>query len=174
MDLRPYLESIRYELVVAAEAGGDQARELAERLTATLESATRLALLNALSDAADEITRDLAPGSVEVRLRGVDPAFAVTPPPSDRRWEEEGTEPAPSVPSVAPFDDGGGTSRINVRLPDQLKTRVEDAAGREGLSVNAWLVRAAVAALETRHLPPAASRDSHTGAGGNSLTGWVR
>ena len=175
MDLRPYLESLRYELVVAADAGGDEARELAERLTPALESATRLALLNALSDAADEITRDLAPGSVEVRLRGVDPTFVVTPPPADHpdRHGAEGAATAPVVPSMAPLDDSGGTSRINVRLPDALKQRVEEAAGREGLSVNAWLVRAAAAALEQRP-PPAAGRDSRAAAEGRSFTGWVR
>jgi hypothetical protein len=173
MDLRPYLESLRYELVVAAEAGGDEARELAERLTSTLTSATRLALLNALSDAADEITRDLAPGSVEVRLRGVDPTFVVTPPPSEQYWED-GATPAPVVPPVAPHDDSGGTSRINVRLPDQLKQRVEEAAGREGLSVNAWLVRAAAAALEPPPHPPVASQGSRATASGRTFTGWVR
>ncbi|MEU7633406.1 hypothetical protein AB0C34_26085 [Nocardia sp. NPDC049220] len=174
MDLRPYLESLRYELVVAAEAGGDEARELAERLTSTLGSATRLALLNALSDAADEITRDLAPGSVEVRLRGVDPTFVVTPPPSEQEHRTEGAISTPVVPLVAPLDDSGGTSRINVRLPDQLKQRVEEAAGREGLSVNAWLVRAAAAALEPQPLPPVASRGSRTTAGGQTFTGWAR
>src|SRR6187455_2408453 len=83
MDLSPYVDGIRRELSVAAEAGGEDARALAERLTAPLESAVRLALLEALSAAADEITRDLAPGSVEVRLRGRDPDFVVTPPPAE-------------------------------------------------------------------------------------------
>jgi hypothetical protein len=81
MDLTPYIDNLRRELAVAAEAGGEDARALAERLTAALESAARLALLEALSAAADEITTDLAPGSVEVRLRGRDPGFVVTPPP---------------------------------------------------------------------------------------------
>ncbi|TMR25926.1 hypothetical protein ETD85_44320, partial [Nonomuraea zeae] len=81
MDLAPYVDRLRRELAVAAGAGGEDARALAERLAAPLESATRLALLEALSAAADEITRDLAPGSVEVRLRGRDPGFVVTPPP---------------------------------------------------------------------------------------------
>jgi hypothetical protein len=82
MDLMPYVEKLRRELAVAAEAGGPDARALAERLTGPLESAARLALLEALSAAAGEITRDLAPGSVDVLLRGGDPAFIVTPPPA--------------------------------------------------------------------------------------------
>src|ERR1700750_3308904 len=83
MDLTPHVEQIRGQLAVAAEAGGEDARALAERLTAPLESAIRLTLLDALSAAADEITRDLAPGSVELRLRGRDPSFGVTPPPAE-------------------------------------------------------------------------------------------
>jgi hypothetical protein len=164
-------------LVATAEAAGDEARALAERLTSTLDSAARLSLLNALSDAVDEITRDLAPGSVEVRLRGVDPSFVVTPPPADRGWSDGAAQVpsmAPMAPSPVPFDDGGGTSRINVRLPDQLKQRVEEAAGREGLSVNAWLVRAAAAALEPRSGPAIAGRDTPDPPGGRSFTGWVR
>ena len=70
MDLGVYVENLRRELAVAADAGGDEARALAERLVAPLESSIRLTLLEALSAAADEITRDLAPGSVQVRLRG--------------------------------------------------------------------------------------------------------
>lgn len=61
MDLTPYVDNLRRELAVAAEAGGEEARELAERLTAPLESATRLTMLNVLSAAMDEITRELAP-----------------------------------------------------------------------------------------------------------------
>lgn len=61
MDLTPYVETLHRELAVAAEAGGEEARVLAERLTAPLESATRLAMLHVLSAAMDEITRELAP-----------------------------------------------------------------------------------------------------------------
>ena len=88
----PYVENLRRELAVAAEAGGPEARALAERLTGPLESAARLALLEALSAAAGEITRDLAPGSVDVVLRGGDPAFVVTPPPGPPREDVAGTE----------------------------------------------------------------------------------
>ena len=79
MDLQPYVDRVRHELEVAAAAGGPDAEALAERLTAPLDSAIRLALLEALSDAAQEITREMAPGSVDVRLRGRDPEFTVSP-----------------------------------------------------------------------------------------------
>jgi hypothetical protein len=170
MDLTPYVDNLRRELAVAAEAGGDEARALADRLTAPLDSALRLTLLEALSAAADEITRDLAPGSVEVRLRGRDPGFVVTTPPA---FDHDGP-PEPDAPAVAagPVADDGGTSRVNLRLPDQLKARAEEAATREGLSLNAWLVRAAASALQPggRDRGPA----PRVTPGGQRYTGWVR
>ncbi|WP_329124640.1 hypothetical protein [Streptomyces sp. NBC_01353] len=175
MDLTPYVDNLRHELGVAAEAGGDEARALADRLTGQLESAARLTLLNALSDAMDEITRDLAPGSVDLRLRGLNPEFVVTAPPAVDVFEEVDT-PVPAPPVAAPVEvEDGATSRINFRPPAQLKVRVEEAASREGLSVNAWLVRAVTAALE----PGAAGRGrkGSTGLGpgvGQGFTGWVR
>src|SRR5437588_11084982 len=81
MDLRQHIDSIQSQLAAAAEAGGDEARALAERLVAPLDAAIRLALQDLLAAAAEEITCELAPGSVELRLRGRDPEFVVTPPP---------------------------------------------------------------------------------------------
>jgi hypothetical protein len=167
MDLTPYVENLRRELAVAADAGGEEARALAERLSAPLESAVRLTLLDALSAAADEITRDLAPGSVELRLRGGEPSFAVAPAPADE--PAEGTsEPAP----LPPEGDEGETARINLRLPGQLKAGVERAAGRDGLSVNAWLVRVTAAALNRND--PDRRRPQRGGRIGDSYSGWVR
>lgn len=157
MDIRPFVDGLRQDLLVAAEAGGDEARALAERLTGPLDSAARLALLGALSMAADEITRDLAPGSVEVRLRGVDPSFVVTVAPPN-------ATPAP----VEPVADDGPAARINFRPPEGLKNRIDEAAARDGLSVNAWLVRVVGAALQSTSDRPAPS------AGTNHHLGWVR
>ncbi|MEU9299777.1 hypothetical protein [Streptomyces sp. NPDC048269] len=188
MDLTPYVDNLRHELGVAAEAGGDEARALAERLSAPLESAARLTLLNALSDAMEEVTRDLAPGSVHVRLRGLDPEFMVSAPPTPDTFDEgyapvAPPPPAPTPPAPVDIEDGA-TSRINFRPPAQLKVRVEEAASREGLSVNAWLVRAVAAALEPTAnrgtgdsgRAPAAGQGftGRTPAAGQGFTGWVR
>src|SRR4051812_13842065 len=118
MDLTPYAENLRRELAVAAEAGGEEARTLAERLAAPLDSAVRLMLLDALSAAAGEITRELAPGSVELRLRAGEPDFAVTMPAP----VEPGDEPVPAPPPAE--GDESATARINLRLPEQLKAGV--------------------------------------------------
>ncbi|GLY97799.1 hypothetical protein [Actinoplanes sp. NBRC 103695] len=166
MDITPYVEQLRAELANAAELGGPEARALAERLTAPMESAFRLALLDALGSAADEITTEMAPGSVQVRLRDRAPVFVVTLPPTD--------EVAPEAPAPPPpvTDSDDAVSRINLRLPDQLKTRIEEAAGRDGLSVNAWLVRAASAAV---HQPTAASpQGRRITLGSDRFTGWAR
>ncbi len=170
MDLTPHIDALRHELAVAAEAGGPDARALAERLTAPLESAVRLALLDALSAAAAEITRDLAPGSVDLRLRGREPSFVVTPPPTDHLPQD--SDPAPVPPRVPPDGEEGAMARINLRLGEDLKGRVEDAARAAGLSVNAWLVRSAAAALvaDERGRPP----ERRVARGGERYTGWVR
>jgi hypothetical protein len=169
--LSHYIESLQRQLVVAAEAGGDEARALGERLIAPLEAAIRLTLLDALTAAAEEITCDLAPGSVEVRLRGSDPEFAVTAPPADRA-DGGDHEQGPSLPRVPADGDEGGMARINLRMPDHLKTRIERAAGGEGLSVNAWLVRAAGAALERAE--PGRPREPRAPLGAQRYTGWAR
>jgi hypothetical protein len=167
MELSQYVERLHHELQVAAEAGGEDARALAQRLTAPLDSATRLVLLEAMAAAADEITRDLAPGSVEVRLRGSNPSFVVTPAPAEEAFEDRTGLRSPA-PAIRAEGDEGGTARINLRLPESLKTRAEEAAEKEGLSVNAWLVRAVAGALEPDETRRPAPR------GRQSYTGWVR
>ncbi|MFN8156082.1 MAG: toxin-antitoxin system HicB family antitoxin [Candidatus Nanopelagicales bacterium] len=160
MDLTPYVAQVREQLLSAAESGGDEARALADRLAASLDSAVHLALLEAISAAAAEITAELAPSSVEVRLRGRDPELVVlTPPPA---------------PEPAPVDEPVGTddtplARINLRLPQDLKDRVEDAARGAGVSVNTWLVRSAAAGLSR-----GVSGRVTTTPGGTRFSGWVR
>ena len=159
MDLQPYVDAVRHELNLAAAAGGAEAQALAYRLSAPLESAIRLALLEALSAAVEEITSELAPRSVEVRLRGRDPEFVVSAPLDE-----------PSVHGsfdVAFGDDDGGTWRITLRLPESLRAAVEAATRHDGSSLNAWLVRAVAAAVQAK-----AGRATRGNA--RQVTGWVR
>jgi len=115
----------------------------------------RLSLLEALSAAAEEITRELAPRSVEVRLRGREPEFIVSDP-----FDEPAQDPFLTV------DDDGGTWRVTLRLPEGLRAAVEAAARRDGSSLNSWLVRAAAAAAQSTRQPPTATR--------HHVSGWVR
>lgn len=167
MNLSSYVEDVRRHLLLAAEAGDEETRAVAERLVAPLEAALLLNLQHALSAAAEEITRELAPGSVELRLRGRDPEFVVTPPPAEPVADSR-PEPTPPVA----FEDDGALWRINVRMPDRLKPSIERAARREGLSVNAWLVRAAAAALGRSETERSQERRAPQSA--QHHTGWAR
>ena len=168
MDLTQYVDTIHAQLDAAAEAGGEDARELARRLAAPLDSAIRLALQDALAAAAEEITVELAPGSVELRLRGREPQFVVTAPPS-----APSEEPAEADVAPPPSGEGDDTiARINLRMPEHLKARVEQAADGEGLSVNAWLVRAAAARLDRRE--GAHHRTQRSSWGPQRYQGWAR
>jgi HicB family len=174
MDLTSYVNNLGREFATLAEAGGEEARALVERLTGSLESAIRMTLLEALSGAADEITRELAPGSVELRLRGRDPNFVVTLPPAEPLEPTAEDTAAAGAPEGLLIAEDGPAARINVRLPEQLKAAIEDAAAKEGRSVNAWLARAAAATL---HRSDRDRRLELPGGGRRArqrFTGWVR
>ncbi|KIZ14875.1 hypothetical protein [Streptomyces natalensis] len=173
MDLTPYIDNLRSELMAAAKS--DEATALAERLVASVAAATRLTMLEVLSAAADEITQDLVPGSVEVRLRGRDPDFVVTLPDAHEEFAGDGITAPPGRPvaesqPLVPSGLEGPVSRINFRPPEPLKQRIEEAAAEEGLSVNAYLVGVTTAALADtqnhRRARRAAGRDKR-------FTGWV-
>ncbi|MDQ4117229.1 MAG: hypothetical protein M3235_09745, partial [Actinomycetota bacterium] len=92
MELDEYVDRLRTEFAAISEVAGDDVREVAERLVGPLDSAVRLVLLEALAAAADEITLELVPGSVHLRLRGSSPDFVVTTPPA--------TGPVPAAPET--------------------------------------------------------------------------
>ncbi|MEF2978030.1 toxin-antitoxin system HicB family antitoxin [Subtercola sp. YIM 133946] len=169
MNLDRYVSDLRQQLSATAATGSDATRALAEQLSLSLDAATRLVLLDALSEAAGEITRDIAPGSVELRLRGRDPEFAVSVAPQAAFVDRSAEVPAAVEPDPEPRDDTS-TSRTTLRLPDQLKARAEEAAVRDGLSLNTWLVRAIADSLE----PRARRGGAREGRTNNSFTGWAR
>jgi hypothetical protein len=162
MELGQYVADLQHQLVDAAVNGAEETRAVAERLAAGLDAATRLVLLDALSAAAAEITRDLAPGSVDLRLRGREIEFVVAQPSIEPDGDEQHT-PAVEL-------DDASTSRTTLRLPDALKVRVDEAAAADGLSVNTWLVRAIAAALQPKQRR-SAQRTLRTG---DNFAGWAR
>jgi len=162
MELGQYVGDLQRQLVDAVENGAEDTRAVAERLAAGLDAVTRLVLLDVLSAAAGEITRDLAPGSVDLRLRGREIEFVVTQPHTEPDSDERHA-------STVDLDDAS-TSRTTLRLPDAIKARVDDAAAADGLSVNTWLVRAIAAALEPKQRR-SAQRTLRTG---DNFAGWAR
>jgi hypothetical protein len=146
MDLSPYLDGLRRDLAASAAPGGPDIVRAAELLGGSIEASARLALLEALSDAAADITTQLNAASVEVRMRGRDAEFVVTEAPPS----------APSAPQATPQPDGegGDITRLTLRMPESLKELVERIAASEGISVNAWLVRAIMWAAQASQAPP--------------------
>jgi predicted HicB family RNase H-like nuclease len=146
MDLTPYIDALQRDLAAGAAPGGPDVVRAAEILAGSLDASARLCLLEALSEAAAEITTKLGMATVDVRLRGREADLTVT----DITLTQE--QPVASPP---PAGDGG-LARITLRLPENLKEQAERAAATEGISVNAWLVRAvAVAVTGDRPNPPA-------------------
>ena len=150
MQLQRYVDALKADLTAVAELGDDATAQAATRLVVSLQASIGLRLLDALSEAALELTDRLPSGHVEVRLAGQDPELIFV-----------GDEP--ETASAAAAEDGH-TARISLRLPETLKTAVESAAAREGVSVNTWIVRAL-----TR-----STTSGTTVQSGNRLQGWAR
>ncbi len=162
MDLSPFIDQLRRDLVAAADTGTDAVRTAAGHLAAALDPAARIVLLDALVSVADELTS----GSdviVDVRLRGRDVVLALqhaVPVPPE--------PPTPPAPPSPPSEVEEGTARVSLRLPETLKSRAEEAAAIDGISLNTWLVRAAALVLDGSARSPLTPRRR-----GNRLSGWA-
>jgi hypothetical protein len=164
MDLTDYVDALRGSLTTAAAAGGARTQETARLLADTIEPAVRLALIDALSAMAAEVTATLDGTLVDIRLRGRDPEVVVVPAAHDPHPHP--TADAVGEPADDPADDGS-MARISLRLPDALKARAETAAAAAGTSLNTWLVRAVTAAVREPSPPP-------SGRGPRRYTGFAR
>lgn len=138
MELTTYVDRIRSEVAAATELGGPEISDAAQRVLSAVDPAIRLVLLEALTDAAAEITTELPSGSVETRLRGRAVEFVL-----DGVGSPEGPEETyPHETEREPVDEGGDQIRITLRLPEGLKVRAEELASEVGQSLNSWLVDA--------------------------------
>ena len=180
MDITPYVESLRHDLAAAAEAGGPEAREAAERLALALDPAVRLALMDALSQAAAEITGELPAGSVEVRLHGREPQLVVDVPTAPMPV----TPPEPPAPPEDEDEGDGAVARITLRIPESVKYKAEELASKGGHSLNSWIVNVVRAATRERAVSvdidlsslPFVDRQSFAPGpkrGSKRMTGWV-
>ncbi|HEY1370277.1 MAG TPA: toxin-antitoxin system HicB family antitoxin [Gaiellaceae bacterium] len=126
MQIEGHVQALREDLAAVAALGDDSTARAAQLLSVALEASFGRRLLEVLNEAALELSGQIQDGRIEVRLSGRDPELVLV-----------AEQAAPS---------GGGdeafTARITLRLPESLKTRIEEAAAREGTSVNTWLVQA--------------------------------
>jgi len=143
MDITHFVESLRRDLAQTAEAGGEDIRAAADRLVLALDPAIRLTLMDALSEAASEITNELDGTTVELRLKGRQPEFVVTAAATGMQPPQP---PPPPPPPGAPAEDAdlddSTVSRITLRLPESMKVRAEEQAASRGQSLNTWIVNA--------------------------------
>jgi hypothetical protein len=149
MELSPYIESVRAGVVNASSLADEQTQHVAQRLGTAIESSTRLALIRALSDAAGTISAELAPSSVELRMVGQDPEFVVSLETTEAEPTLLMPEPEAASEETAEAEDEP-VARITLRLPQSVKARVDEVASSEGISTNAWLIRAVMDALSER------------------------
>jgi hypothetical protein len=177
MDITPYVDSLRKDLAAAVEGAGDEIRQAAERIGFALDPATRLALMEAISQAAAEITAEMPTGGVDVRLDGRDLDFVV-----HGSVPEPPAPPAPPPPP-APAEEEGGVVRITLRLPESVKTKAEESANQAGQSLNTWLVNIVRAATRDGAIDvdldlssisfPGSDLLGGRRPGGRRMTGWV-
>jgi hypothetical protein len=166
MDLSEYASALRGELGAITRFANEDIARAGQMLAEALDSSVRLTLLDVLSAAAAEISTSLDDTVVEVRLAGGEPSFVVSSGPPEADTVDPG-------PPVAETTDDSGSARISFRLPDGLKARIESAASADGLSVNAWLVRAATWALDAPPPPPRSPVSGRRGPG-SRITGYAR
>lgn len=179
MDITPYVDSLRRDLLAAAEAGGDEARQVAERLSYALDASARLALMEAISQAAAEISTELPQGGVDVRLNGRELDFVVEVAPTS----VAPTAPAPPAPPRPEDVEEGDLARITLRIPESIKARAEEKATTSGQSLNTWLVSVIRAATSDHAINvdidlssiPFFGHDPFKGGnrGHRRMTGWL-
>lgn len=189
MDIATHIEQLQHQLTVAAKAGSPAAQEAAEHLVVALDPAARLMATELLAAAADEVSQSLAPGSVDVRVRGQEATFVVKAPQgpdvqevvaravanaeaeveaaADAQAQADAAEEAQALADIVAAAEDSANARTTVRLPDALKQRAQDAAASQGVSLNTWLTRAV-----TLYLKPGPK--SRRGRAAAYYTGWVR
>ena len=174
MDLSQYVNQLREDLVSAAAAGDEQTRRTAALLGAAIEPAARLAVMNALSDLAAEVTAALHDQVVEVRLDGRDVRVSVSGTPGATDHHDEEAEPKAPPRAFSGFGpDAGDISRITLRLVEQIKSQAEQAAADQGVSLNSWVAQAVQGALSGAGRK-SAKRDWKKQESDRRIRGWVQ
>ena len=180
MDITPFLEGLRRDLASAADAAGPDGRAAADRMLLALEPALRLSLMEALSQAAAEITAELPDAVVEVRLRGRDPELVVDR--TEPTQPIQATAPTPTSDAEDDVEDDGTIARVTLRIPESVKNKAEELAGRSGHSLNGWIVTVLRAATSQRavnvdidlsSIPFFDDRGPRPGRGNRRMTGWA-
>jgi len=152
MQLNGYVQAIGEDLARIAAVGDESTERAAELLAVALESSLGRRLQEALAEAALELSAQLERGHVEVRVAGGDPELVYV-------------ENAAAAPASVETADEAFSARITLRLPETLKSRLEEAAAARSVSVNTLIVGTLSRALD---------RFPSGGSGRHQLRGFGR
>ena len=147
MNVAAYVEALQQDLANVAGIGDEAVAEAARRIAEALEPSLRLRLMDAVGEAAAELTNQLPDGHVEVRVSAGEPELVYVPDPG-----------APAPTSLEDL-----SARITLRLPETLKTIVDAAAQEAGVSANTWLLQQITRSADPKRRPH---------KGGRRMTGY--
>jgi hypothetical protein len=121
--------------------------KVADRMITVAVPLAKARMLEAMAMALTELSGVLGIERIDLRVSGDDVTFVPT----------EQSAPTRSV------DQPGEQARFSLRLPDELKLKIEERAATEGVSTNTWMVRA---------LDNAVGRGSHHSPRNRRLSGF--
>jgi hypothetical protein len=153
MKMSLVVDGLRADVLSVGELGDDTVAAVADRIAALLGRSMPARILELLSDVSAEVSAELPDGHLEIRVAGDD---------VDLAYVEDAPDPPPATSGDG---DADASARISLRLSEGLKARVEEGAAREGISVNAFIVRT----LERGAANSDQKRKSHAG---NRLRGY--
>jgi len=122
-----FTETLRSDLEAVGSMGSEKAMKVADRMIAVTIPLARARMLEALSMALTELSGVLGIEQIDLRVSGDDVTFVPA---------ESSVEAMPST------EQTGEQARFSLRLPDDLKTAIDEQAASEGVSTNTWIVRA--------------------------------
>jgi HicB-like protein involved in pilus formation len=121
-----FTETLRSDLEAVGSLGSDKAMKVADRMITVALPLAKARMLEAMSMALTELSGALGIERIDLRVSGDDVTFVPAEATSEPRTADPTAEQA----------------RFSLRLPDDLKARIDSRADAEGTSTNTWIVRA--------------------------------
>src|ERR1700724_1198874 len=134
-----FTETLRSDLEAVGSMGSDKAMKVADRMITVALPLAKARMLEAMSMALTELSGVLGIERIDLRVSGDDVTFV----------------PAEATVVARTAEQSLDQARFSLRLPDDLKVRIDERAATEGTSTNTWMVRALESAVGrgTHHTP---------------------
>jgi hypothetical protein len=142
-----FTETLRSDLEAVGSMGSDKAMKVADRMITVTLPLAKSRMLEAMSMALTELSGVLGIERIDLRVSGDDVTFV----------------PAEATVVTRTVEQSSDQARFSLRLPDDLKARIDERAAAEGASTNTWMVRA---------LESAVGRGAHHAPRNRRLSGY--